>query len=390
MTEAEGVLAGCAVVGPDQLLADQREQVAGEREPPGSGASSCTAPRWKTCPSTAPRSSTSRSSRPSRSRRAAGAPGSSAARRPRRAAVVVTHPSISSTNSGLPSAAGGSAPRSRRRAAPRPRGASMSARLSRRRAARARRGGVQLAAAPAGPQLEQLRPGDAQQEDRRVARPVRDVLDQVEERRLRPLDVVEDDERPFRAGLEQLAERERRPRRGEVPSTLVRLGAQPEQDLDERPVGDALAVVEAAAAQHSARPPAIAEELLDEPRLADPGRPEQREQVARAPRATSSKSPASAAAPARDRRSASRGVGPRAARRVDRDEPVGRRPARALPFSSSGSTASTVTASRTSAEVSAPIRISPGAAACSSRAAMFTASPVTSVVRPRRPRPRRC
>ena len=50
-----------------------------------------------------------------------------------------------------------------------------------------------------------------------------------------------------------------------------------------------------------------------------------------------------------------------------------------FPFSSSGSTGSTVTASRTSDSVSAPIRISPGGAACSSRAATLTASPVTSV-----------
>ena len=50
-----------------------------------------------------------------------------------------------------------------------------------------------------------------------------------------------------------------------------------------------------------------------------------------------------------------------------------------FPFNSSGSTASTITASRTSDSVAAPIRISPGGAACSSRAATLTASPVTSV-----------
>jgi len=48
----------------------------------------------------------------------------------------------------------------------------------------------------------------------------------------------------------------------------------------------------------------------------------------------------------------------------------------ALPLRTSGSTGSASTASRTSAIVGSPIRISPGCAACSSRAATFTASPV--------------
>ena len=49
----------------------------------------------------------------------------------------------------------------------------------------------------------------------------------------------------------------------------------------------------------------------------------------------------------------------------------------ALPLSESGSTGSASTASRTRRWVSSPIRISPGSAAASSRAAVFTASPVT-------------
>ena len=53
------------------------------------------------------------------------------------------------------------------------------------------RGRVELAAAPVGPQLEQFRAGDAEEEDRCVARPVRHVLDQVEEDGFGPLDVVE-------------------------------------------------------------------------------------------------------------------------------------------------------------------------------------------------------
>ena len=49
----------------------------------------------------------------------------------------------------------------------------------------------------------------------------------------------------------------------------------------------------------------------------------------------------------------------------------------ALPFSSRGSTASTSMKSFTSTYVGAPTRISIAGAACSSRAAVFTASPVT-------------
>ena len=68
---------------------------------------------------------------------------------------------------------------------------------------------VQLAAAPAGPPVEQLRPRHAEQQDRRIAAQVGDVLDQIEERLLAPVDVVEhDDERPSHSDrLEQLAER---------------------------------------------------------------------------------------------------------------------------------------------------------------------------------------
>ena len=50
----------------------------------------------------------------------------------------------------------------------------------------------------------------------------------------------------------------------------------------------------------------------------------------------------------------------------------------ALPFNVSGSTGSASTAARTSSIVGAPIRRSPGAAACSRRAAVLTASPVAS------------
>ena len=57
--------------------------------------------------------------------------------------------------------------------------------------------------------LGQLRPGEAEEQDRRAGREQGDVLDQVEERLLSPLNVVEDADERFslRLLLEQLAER---------------------------------------------------------------------------------------------------------------------------------------------------------------------------------------
>ena len=106
--------------------------------------------------------------------------------------------SISSMKSGLPPAA--RAIFSRSSSASR---SGMSSSTSRRQVARAeaspaRRGGAR-----------QLRPRHAEQQDRRARGEERDVLDQVEERLLAPLDVVEDDDqRPLRrCVLERLAER---------------------------------------------------------------------------------------------------------------------------------------------------------------------------------------
>ena len=71
---------------------------------------------------------------------------------------------------------------------------------------------VELAAAPARPDVEQLGTRDAEQEDGRVAREVGDVLDEVDEHRLGPLQVVDhDDLRSLGgAGFEQPAKRELR------------------------------------------------------------------------------------------------------------------------------------------------------------------------------------
>ena len=125
---------------------------------------------------------------------------------------------------------------------------------------------IELAAAPAGPELEQLGTGDAEQEDRRVARPVGDVLDQVEEDGLGPLEVVEhEDLRPLRrARLDQPAKRELRVG-GRAADHLAGVDADRDQDLDERPVGDVLAVVEAAAAQDVGGLADGGQELLGQP-----------------------------------------------------------------------------------------------------------------------------
>ena len=109
---------------------------------------------------------------------------------------------------------GGADPLAERRdRAPGRRAARRSARRSRRpRAARAARRS-RSACPPPQPGRSSSSSGRARQssEDRRVAGPVADVLDQVEERRLAPLDVVEHDhERPLRGRrLEQLAHRDR-------------------------------------------------------------------------------------------------------------------------------------------------------------------------------------
>ena len=143
--------------------------------------------------------------------------------------------------------------------------------------------GVRLSAAPVGSDVEQLRAGRADQQDRRLPRPVGDVLDEVEQCRLRPVDVVDhDDERAFRRerleqspgrpeqllrrarGLDRPGEREQAIRGGfglgtapEQRDQMTTFGlrldlrqAQLAEDLDERKERDALPVREAAPAQH--------------------------------------------------------------------------------------------------------------------------------------------
>ncbi len=127
------------------------------------------------------------------------------------------------------------------------------------------RGRVELAAAPARPSVEQVGPGEAEEEDRGVAGEVGDVLDEVEQRRLahcrssstttsgsprrRPRAASAPTRRRSRgdagcsASPSSRAARPRRPRRGEVRRARRRGRAeQLLEDLDDRPVGDPLAV----------------------------------------------------------------------------------------------------------------------------------------------------
>ena len=54
--------------------------------------------------------------------------------------------------------------------------------------------GVELAAAPAGHLVEQLGPGEAEDLDRRVPAPVGHVLDELEERGLAPVEIVDEND----------------------------------------------------------------------------------------------------------------------------------------------------------------------------------------------------
>ena len=136
------------------------------------------------------------------------------------------HRDISSRKSGLPWRRRGSAPRvpgepvagERRERAARP--------SRRHRAARAARASHSARLRPAGPCVEQLGPRQAEQQERRVRARVGDVLDQVEERRLAPVDVVEDrHQRPLAR---------RRPRAACASPTTISSPASPRACLAEQ------------------------------------------------------------------------------------------------------------------------------------------------------------
>ena len=151
------------------------------------------------------------------------------------------------------------------------------------------------------------------------------------------------------------------------------------EQLDDRPVGDALAVGHAAPAQHRGPVPDPGHELGHQPGLADarsarspsPGGRDRSRRSGRArPRGRGSRGPGRSAR----RRSGAAAPSPRR-RRPRAGRPA---PARALPLATTGSTSSTCTASRTRAYVASPSSTSPAPAACSSRAAVLTASPVAN------------
>ena len=179
---------------------------------------------------------------------------------------------------------------------------------------------VPPARAPGRPALEQLRPGEREHEDRIVARPLQQVLHEVEQRRVGPVQILEKEDDGCLGG-HQLEEP---PPRGEEillvgrsplrkteevgeprldPAALVRIGyvffdryaelrpcglgglvlenprSHPHH-LRQRPVGDALAVGEAA----TCVPPDVVDqavrvlvELPAEPRLPDPGNADHRD-----------------------------------------------------------------------------------------------------------------
>ncbi len=109
------------------------------------------------------------------------------------------------------------------------------------------------------------------------------MLHEVDEDRLCPLEIVDhDDLGAFgRASLEEPPKGELRLRRRRA-DDRVGLDADRDQDLDERPVRDALPIREAPPTKDVGRVAHTLEEVRDEARLPDAGRPEEREEPTRA------------------------------------------------------------------------------------------------------------
>ena len=358
-----------------ELLADERGQA--RRQVRLLGASAWTAPRWKTSPSTAP--ARARTLRPFELVESCGEQRLQAGRDSDLALGLSGHRDhLGRRTAGCRRRRGRSA-RAARRASSRGISASTSSSAS---------GSSRSATGHCGRRSSELRPRHAEEQDRRAGESSATLLDQVEERLLAPLDVVEDaDERracsssslrkaqaissadvPSSRLAEQRAERGRGSRIGGKRVQLL-------QHLDHRPVGDPLAVGEAAAARRS-RASTAARNSAASRDLPTPGSPTTVTSSQR--RSSSARCQASAersqlASPADERRLVPRARALRAPRRAGRPAPAppspsarAARPARSRPRRC------------TSASVSSPIRISPGCAACSSRAATLTASPVAS------------
>ena len=97
------------------------------------------------------------------------------------------------------------------------------------------RGEVALAGAPVGPPLEQLRPGEGHDVDRVGARPLEDVVDEVDQARVRVVEVLEDQDHRRRRGE---ALEERPPGADELLRRDARLDAEQGQEggLDPAPL----------------------------------------------------------------------------------------------------------------------------------------------------------
>ena len=274
-------------------------------------------------------------------------------------------------------------------------------------------GGGGYRAAEVGPDVEQVGPGGGDDQDRHALGLAGEVLDQLEEGRLGPVDVLEQDHERLLAGgcLEQLADRPERlgrvggglrlaertshalDDRGRVLVVLqqprdpglrllgalvVRGAHEALDDRAQRPEGEALAVGEAAAGHDLGLAAQRGPEVLRQARLADPGRADDRDQLAAAPRDRAVEGLAHAGpARARGRPAARRGAESRSACPSATSTRRKAGTGSLLPFSSSGGTGSTTTESRTRSSVRSPIRISSGGAVCSRRAATLTASPLT-------------
>ena len=193
--EAEGVLAARARrgrAGSSWLRTSAISAPARSRVPAGS--SSASAPRWKLRPSTEACSSSARSSGSSRSMRAASTASMVGGSVPVAADrhELLEEQRVAFRRARRSAARRSGSARHAPRRAPAPRASGQRVEREHRRAALRRR--------PRGPLLEQLRAAEAHEQDRRAARERGDVVDQVEQRRLGPVDVVEDDhERPVGA-----------------------------------------------------------------------------------------------------------------------------------------------------------------------------------------------
>ena len=107
--------------------------------------------------------------------------------------------------------------------------------LERRQRLELDRGRADAPAAPAGTQVEQLGPGEADDQERRVLDPLGQVLDELEQRILGPVDVLEDEDQRLR-GRELGGPLARRP--GDLLLAPLRLDPLEHADREREQIGD--------------------------------------------------------------------------------------------------------------------------------------------------------